>query len=250
MILRRLAEGVRKQDWFTVVVEVLIVVVGIFLGLQVDDWNNARKDRIDEQGFIARLHGELLLAEDLSSRVRDRRLGRRESMITAADVLFARSERDALSDEECMAVTGTHYFNINVPELPSLFELAGTGRMSIIRDPELRSALVKLQQNRSALSMLITLQSARAIDLPQKYVDLIRLEAKYTAEDDEIHSNPKCDLVGMRANRAFLNDFSQNSDRYDAYVKDGLAPWSAQMDKLHRLVDDALGIVHESDTVP
>ena len=154
MILRRLAEGVRQQDWFTVVVEVLIVVVGIFLGLQVDDWNNARKDRIDEQGFITRLHGDLLLAEDLSSRVRDRRLGRLESMITAADVLFARSERDVLSDEECTAVTSTHYFNINVPELPSLSELAGTGRMSIIRDTELRSALVKLQQNRSALSML------------------------------------------------------------------------------------------------
>ena len=250
MILRRLAEGVRQQDWFTVVVEVLIVVVGIFLGLQVDDWNNARKDRIDEQEFITRLHGDLLLAEDLSSRVRNRRLGRLESMITAADVLFARSERDVLSDEECIAVTGTHYFNINVPELPSLSELAATGRMSIIRDTELRSALVELQQNRSALSMLIALQSARAIDLPEKYVELIRLEAKYTAEDDEIHSNPKCDLAGMRANRAFLNDYSQNSDRYDAYIKDGLAPWSAQMDKLHRLVDDALGIVHELEPAP
>ncbi len=248
MILRRLAEGIRQQDWFTVVVEVLIVVVGIFLGLQVDDWNNARKDRIDEQEFITRLHGDLLLAEDLSSRVRNRRLGRLESMITAADVLFARSERDVLSDEECIAVTGTHYFNINVPELPSLSELAATGRMSIIRDTELRSALVELQQNRSALSMLIALQSARAIDLPEKYVELIRLEAKYTAEDDEIHSNPKCDLAGMRANRAFLNDYSQNSDRYDAYVKDGLAPWSAAMDKIHRLIDGALGIVHESDT--
>ena len=44
MILRRLAEGVRQQDWFTVVVEVLIVVVGIFLGLQVDDWNEGRQD--------------------------------------------------------------------------------------------------------------------------------------------------------------------------------------------------------------
>jgi len=39
MILHRLAEGVRAQNWFTVIVEVLIVVVGIFLGLQVDDWN-------------------------------------------------------------------------------------------------------------------------------------------------------------------------------------------------------------------
>ena len=39
MILRRLAEGIREQNWFTVVLEVLIVVVGIFIGLQVDDRN-------------------------------------------------------------------------------------------------------------------------------------------------------------------------------------------------------------------
>ena len=42
MILRRLAESIRKQEWFTVVLEVLIVVVGIFIGLQVDEWNRAR----------------------------------------------------------------------------------------------------------------------------------------------------------------------------------------------------------------
>ena len=30
MILRRMANGIRHQDWFTVVLEVLIVVVGIF----------------------------------------------------------------------------------------------------------------------------------------------------------------------------------------------------------------------------
>ena len=250
MILRRLADGIRQQDWFTVVVEVLIVVVGIFLGLQVDDWNEARKDRIDEQLFITRLHGDILLAEKLSSSRLDRRLGRLDSMITAADVLFARSEREVLSEDECRAVSATHYFNVSIPELPSVSELVGAGRMSIIRDSELRFALVELQPIRSALSTLISLQSARAIDLPEKYVDLIRLEAKYTAEDDEIHSNPKCDLVGMRANRAFLNDFSQNSDRYDAYIKDGLAPWSAQMDKIHRLVDEALGFTHGEEQIP
>ncbi len=55
MILRRLAEGVRQQDWFTVVVEVLIVVVGIFLGLQVDGWNKARQDRLLEQEYLERI---------------------------------------------------------------------------------------------------------------------------------------------------------------------------------------------------
>ena len=49
MILRRLAEAVTEQNWFTVVLEVLIVVVGIFIGLQVDYWNTERIERhIDE----------------------------------------------------------------------------------------------------------------------------------------------------------------------------------------------------------
>jgi hypothetical protein len=37
MILRKLAESIRQQNWFTVLVEILIVVIGIFVGLQVDD---------------------------------------------------------------------------------------------------------------------------------------------------------------------------------------------------------------------
>ena len=52
MILRKLAESIRSQDWFVVIIEILIVVVGIFLGLQVDDWNQQRKDRADEQVFL------------------------------------------------------------------------------------------------------------------------------------------------------------------------------------------------------
>ena len=49
LILRRLSEAIVKQNWTTVTVEVLVVIVGIFIGLQVDDWNQARKDGNDEQ---------------------------------------------------------------------------------------------------------------------------------------------------------------------------------------------------------
>lgn len=48
MILRRLAESLRNQNWMTFLVELVLVVVGIFIALQVDDWNQARKDRIDD----------------------------------------------------------------------------------------------------------------------------------------------------------------------------------------------------------
>ena len=42
MILRRITEAFRRQDWFTVAIETLIVVLGVFLGLQVNNWNEAR----------------------------------------------------------------------------------------------------------------------------------------------------------------------------------------------------------------
>ena len=45
MILRKLADAIRQQNWFTVVVEILIVVIGILIGLQVDSWNERRETR-------------------------------------------------------------------------------------------------------------------------------------------------------------------------------------------------------------
>ncbi len=55
MILRRLAEAFRRQDWFTVAVETLIVVLGVFLGLQVNNWNAARADHDKERIFLSSL---------------------------------------------------------------------------------------------------------------------------------------------------------------------------------------------------
>ncbi len=249
MILRRIADAAVEQNWFIVFIEVLVVVVGIFLGFQVDDWNESRKDRQDEQLFLTRLHGDILLATELSRRVRDRRLGRLQWLNDAADVLFGRAERDLLNEDECIAIASAKFFNINVSSLSSFTELAGTGRMDIIQDVELRTALVELQQTRAALAALIILHTTSAANaqLPINYPDLIQLISYFDSEQGEVRSRPQCDEVKMRANQTFLNDFSVNIDRYDAYIRDGLAPWSAQFDKVHQLVDDALGISHEPD---
>ena len=58
MILRRLATSIRKQDWFAVVIETLIVVLGVFLGLQVNNWNEARQLDAEKAAAIERLHTE------------------------------------------------------------------------------------------------------------------------------------------------------------------------------------------------
>ena len=73
---------------------------------------------------------------------------------------------------------------------------------------------------------------------------MIQLAAYFDPELGEARTGVRCESKKMRANQAFLNDFSVNVDRYDAYIRDGLAPWSSQFDRVHQLVDDALGISH------
>lgn len=245
MILRRLSEALRRQDWFVVALEVLVVVAGIFLALQVDDWNQLRKDRQDEQLFFERLHEDILLAEQLSSRVRDRRLSRLEHAYSAADVLFGRIDRDSLEFAECDAIAALSYVNVNVVGLPALAELAGTGRMHIIRDDQLRRALVSLEQVKETLRHLILVQSISGRNLGSAYPSLIRLESVYAEDMGEAGSNFECDVLKMRANKPFLNDFSIAVDMYDAYVRDGLRPWVEQFGTVHELVDGALGVAHE-----
>ena len=250
MILRRLGEAISGQSWYTVIIEVLVVVVGIFIGLQVDGWNEARKDRKDEKVFLQRLHEDLLLAEKLSSRVRDRRLNRLQSAMAASDVLFGRVDREVLLEEECTAIASTTFFNINVSGLSSLEELVSTGRMDIIRDFAMRTALVELQQTRTALAFMINLQTSSSgfTHFPTAHPELIQAASYFDTQIDEIRSHHQCDLTGMRTNQLFLNRFSANLDGYDAYVRDGMAPWSSKFDEVHLLVDQAIGISHELES--
>jgi hypothetical protein len=96
MILRRLGHAIARQDWFVVLIELLVLVVGIFIGLQVDDWNQARRNRNDEQRFLVALHEDILLAEQLSARLRERRLSRGDSVCSANADGYDAYVRDAL----------------------------------------------------------------------------------------------------------------------------------------------------------
>lgn len=77
MILRKLSHAIREQNWFTVALEVLIVVVGIFIGLQVDDWNQRRLERQIGVQYLENIRiaveADLSMLEELGNRVEARR---------------------------------------------------------------------------------------------------------------------------------------------------------------------------------
>src|SRR3954467_799030 len=55
MILRRVVEHAKTQNWFAVTLDFFIVVMGVFIGIEVANWNQARQDRQEERLYYGQL---------------------------------------------------------------------------------------------------------------------------------------------------------------------------------------------------
>lgn len=139
MLLRRITEHVKAQNWTAVGLDFFIVVVGVFIGIQVANWNGERQDSALSEGYLQRLEFDISLeqarwgkASDYFSTARQYGLAAMEDFQTSPDQL-------------------DHQFLINVyqasqvwfvlPNRATFDELSSTGRIVLIEDAELRTAL-------------------------------------------------------------------------------------------------------------
>lgn len=68
-MIRRIRTHAARQDWFAIAVDLAIVVIGVYLGIQASNWNQARQDR----AVVRELRGQLIAnlkanEDDLRSR--------------------------------------------------------------------------------------------------------------------------------------------------------------------------------------
>ncbi len=59
MLLRRVIEHVRKQEWTAIAIDFVIVVVGVFVGIQAANWNEVRADQSRARGYLERIHSDV-----------------------------------------------------------------------------------------------------------------------------------------------------------------------------------------------
>jgi hypothetical protein len=58
MILRRLSANLRAQNWTAIAIEFFIVVLGVFIGTQVANWNQARLEKQATNRMLDQLRPE------------------------------------------------------------------------------------------------------------------------------------------------------------------------------------------------
>jgi hypothetical protein len=60
VIYKRAIAKLRAQDWFAIAVELAIVIVGVFIGMQVSNWNEAAADRRDAKRMVGEVRPGLV----------------------------------------------------------------------------------------------------------------------------------------------------------------------------------------------
>ena len=141
MILRRLTNAFRKQDWFTVFIETLIVVLGVFLGIQVANWNESNAQRADAQKLLVRLDEEAGTLLDIQRAEYEYHLPRIEMMNAAHALLFDEMPERDLTQNECRLIGISHWLPAPTDDLPALEEAIATGRLDLITDDTIRTSV-------------------------------------------------------------------------------------------------------------
>jgi len=212
MILRSITRHVRDQNWFAVGIDFLIVIVGVFIGIQVANWNDARRDRQGEQEYLDRLRQELavILPEAHSSGAE---LANRMERLEELRAFLASGEGGTAIDERhCIAAGRSHIYAATIFYPPTIKELISTGRILLIRDPAIRTAIMSFDQANANLTQLRTdIQIDRRV-LARHYPTLI--DSGLSSD----WSGARCDFEAMRKDPAFRNDFTDNLRRYSAYA--------------------------------
>jgi len=141
MILRKLADAIRQQNWFTVVLEVAIVVVGIFVGLQVSNWNEARLDRVRELASLQRLLSESENSVAYIQREVEKGASRIASQRDLLSIMFSDSPIPGDTASAELGFVTLNFLPAMTPAQATFDELTAAGGLRLIRSSYVREMI-------------------------------------------------------------------------------------------------------------
>jgi hypothetical protein len=246
MILRRVISHFRNQEWTAIALDFLIVVIGVFVGLQAQQFAVDRENRRSEAIYLKRLHAEVLQTLQLREENVGRRFRNKAALDNVYRVLLGDGAHPKLSIKECNALTTMYIMSDVTADLPTLTELLSAGKLDTIRSTEVRSNLIRYLQERDRSGDALETINRGVSPLYKSYPELIELKGREGFDEADYGPfNPKCHVLEMRKNRAFLNEFVGMRIGYLGYVGT-IETTSEGIARLHDALDQELGIVHET----
>ena len=235
MIYKRVAARLRAQDWAAITIELGIVIVGVFIGTQVANWNEERLERREAQRMLIRLKPEL---DSLADFYVSMRVYYRTTRAYATTALAGWAGAPDVSDHDfVVAAYQASQIYGSATNNATWATIFGADRLRTVADPDLRKDLAYLMYVDSSLTDSTSVntpyrQNVRRI-IPVEIQDAIRAECGDRSPPDkpQLISLPEtCDLqlpapamkeaaAALRANRQLVEDLRWHTAAAAAYLE-------------------------------
>jgi len=172
-----------RTYFFYAVGEIALVMIGILLALQVNNWNEVRKERSVEQRIL------VTLKEDISNAILDLEsqiLSDSVKVRTIQTLLIGGPEKEALLSHP--KIDSIMFYPLwsgasEAPVIQSYNDLKTSGDISVIKNRSIREELAEIETGfinlNSQLKDFITVQQIRGDEIALKKVNFIRVLKKY-----------------------------------------------------------------------
>lgn len=123
--------------------ELVLVVVGILIALQINVWNTAREDRAKEKAYLTRIRGDM--ATNIAEM--DRYLAERTERVAAARRILTHFNGKPITDPTAFNMDGIsiynwqrYYLNNNTYQ-----ELVSSGNFALLANPRVKRGLLEIE---------------------------------------------------------------------------------------------------------
>lgn len=141
MLLRRITQHVKEQNWFAVGIDFAIVVIGVFVGIQVANWNEARSEVQLGEDYLRGFHADLVA----DAAMLDAEIEARRSQYRAAETVLEFFDGRAMDPDAFFESYYQALYALSTqPNENTLEEVLSSGNLRLIRDAETRAGLLNL----------------------------------------------------------------------------------------------------------
>jgi hypothetical protein len=171
MILRRLSQSLKQQNWTAIWLEFVLLVAGVFLGIQVANWNAERLERSEERQSLGLLLSEVEQNLAYAQYVIDNAEARRTDFEAALAML---QQKPKGSGNPSVGLVNMTKYRASTPISVTFDDLRSSGKLSKIRNDALR---IKL----SVYESLILYNERMRADYAARVPDLMSMISPYAS---------------------------------------------------------------------
>jgi hypothetical protein len=139
--MRRISQRLREHDWLAAGIELVIVVAGILIALQVSNWNQDRQDARRGHGYLQRLRSDI--ASDRKANDNWRRFN--QQVVAYGRQALAYGDAGTLVDGSAWKTVLAYYqasqWSPHSREASTFNTMLYSGDLRLIGDPTLRDQL-------------------------------------------------------------------------------------------------------------